>query len=155
MPSDDLSEHERGSGLGMFPMRGRLEAHCSGFGFRAVRVEKPGFQVNRAVRRFRAQVHGEFQFPGHGFNETGGADFLAFPVGEGELQMWPLFEGTHLDVDAHAPAVFIRLGGQGDDPGLLGRCTLQVVFGKEKFHERDYTLSPGAVPPPFSPIYKA
>ena len=55
--------------------------------------------------------------------------------------MWPFFKGTHLDVDAHTPAVFIGFGGQRQDLRLLGHCATQVIFREEKFHERDYTLS--------------
>lgn len=131
-------------------MRGEIEAHPSRFSFRAVRVEKLCFQIKRAVRGFCPQVHSEFQFPLHWFDKTGGADFFFFSISEGEFQVRSLFEHARLDIDAHAPAVLVGFSRQGDDSGLLGRCAVQVVFRKEKLHERDYTLCP--LPKP-SPIF--
>ena len=121
---------------------GKLEAGSHWFSFRAFRVEKPGFQIKRSVCGLRPQVQGEFQFEGHGLNEAGCTDFFTDSVGQVYFQMRPLFKRAHLDVHAHAPAVFVGFDSQGENLGLFGRHAFQVVFREEKFHERDYTLYP-------------
>ena len=58
------------------------------------RVESVG------VPEFAAQVHGEFEFPAHGFDDVGGGDFAALGVVEGDFDVGAFLEGGDFEVDA-------------------------------------------------------
>ena len=52
------------------------------------------------VLEFAAQVHGEFEFPAHGFDDVGGGDFAALGVVEGDFDVGAFLEGGDFEVDA-------------------------------------------------------
>ena len=64
------------------------------------------------VLEFAAQVHGEFEFPAHGFDDVGGGDFVALGVVEGDFDVGALLEGGDFEVDAQAAAIGVWLCGE-------------------------------------------
>lgn len=91
------------------------------------------------VAEFTADVHGEFEFPTHGFDDVSRGDFAALGVGEGDFDVGAFLEGGDLDIDAQAVSVGVGGGGKGGDAGLCGYGAGEVVFGEEKFHVQNYT----------------
>jgi len=87
-------------------------------------------------------VHGEFQLPAHRLNETGRGDFVTVRVGHHYFDMRARLKRRYFQIDVHTLAIGIGFGGQGCDVSLGGGCSLQVVFGEEKFHGQDYNKFP-------------
>ena len=52
------------------------------------------------VFEFAAQVHGEFEFPTHGFDDVGGGNFITIGILKGDFDIGALLKGGDLEVDA-------------------------------------------------------
>ena len=86
------------------------------------------------VVEFAADVHGEFKFPTHGFNDAGGCDFDAVRVVEDDFDAGTFLKGCDFDVDVQSMAIGVWLGRKRADPGFFGNSAGEVVFGQEKVH---------------------
>ena len=106
---------------------------------RAIRIVQSRVE-DVGILEFAAQVHGEFEFPAHGFDDVGGGDFIAIGVVKGDFDVGPLLKGGDFEVDAEAAAIGIGLGGEGGNLRFFGDGAGEVVFGEEKIHARNYTL---------------
>lgn len=74
------------------------------------------------ILEFAAQVHGEFEFPAHGFDDVGGGDFIAIGVLEGDFEVGALLKGGNFEVDAQSAAIGIWLGGEGGNLRFFRDC---------------------------------
>lgn len=109
----------------------------------AIGIEEAGGEGVGAAQ-FAADVQGEFELPGHGFDHANRGDLAAVRVDEGDLEVRALLEGGHFDVHAQAAAIRVRERAEGGDLCLGGGHAVQVVFGEEKFHAGNYTQLRGA-----------
>ena len=74
------------------------------------------------ILEFAAQVHGEFEFPAHGFDNVGGGDFIPVCIAEGDFDVGAFLKGGDFEVDAEAAAIGIWLGGKGGNLRFFGDC---------------------------------
>ena len=75
------------------------------------------------VFELATQVHGEFEFPAHGFDDVGGGDFVALGVVEGDFDVGALLEGGDFEVDAQAAAIGVWLCGEGGNLCFFWDCS--------------------------------
>ena len=81
------------------------------------------------VVEFAADVHGEFKFPGEGFNDIGGCNFVAVGVMQDDFDVGTLLKWGDFDVDVQSVPVGIGLGRKRANPGFFGNSAGEVVFG--------------------------
>ena len=74
------------------------------------------------ILEFAAQVHGEFEFPAHGFDDVGGGDFIPIGILKGDFDVGALLEGGDFEVDAQTAAIGIWLGGKGGNLCFFRDC---------------------------------
>lgn len=92
------------------------------------------------VAKVTAQMHGEFELPGHRLDDASGGNLIAITVEKRDLDMGAFLKGRDLKVDAHAPAVGILLRAQGGNARFFGsHASLKVVFGGKEIHRRIIT----------------
>jgi hypothetical protein len=71
-----------------------------------------GVERIRAARLAHpADVQGELLLPRERLDDAGGGDLQPFGICQRDFDVRTRLEGRHFEVDAHAPAIGIRLGG--------------------------------------------
>lgn len=126
-----------------------VKGDLAAVGFAEFGVEEDGGESVRARCHVRgamclgADVHGEFKFPAHRFDETGRAAGGALGVGQFKFEAGALEEGGEFEGDAHAAAVGVGGGAQVEEAHRFGREAFEVWVEEEGVHGGNYSRVEG------------